>query len=86
MSADFEDYGLAHKMVTAIRKLIRDEVTKSRPKASYAVVLSINPDDKSCVVLFPGGNADTDGVRVPYTSVVPSQVGQTVRILSLIHI
>lgn len=80
MSADFEDYGLAHKMVTAIRKLIRDEVTKSRPKASYAVVLSIDPDDKSCVVLFPGGNADTDGVRVPYTSVVPSQDGQTVRI------
>lgn len=77
---DFTDYGLAHKVVQALKKIVRDEIGKARPKASYAVVKTINVDDKSCTVVFPGGDPDTDGVRVPFTSVVPSIEGQTVRI------
>jgi hypothetical protein len=48
-----------------------------RPQTSYAVVQSINREQRSAQVLYMG---DTDAVTVALGSIEPATVGQTVRI------
>lgn len=71
----------AHEMMKVMRKVARAEVEKVRPAQSYATVTEINLEERYCIVRYPGG-AETgeDDVRVVITNVVPSVVGQRVRI------
>lgn len=67
----------AVKLRAVIQNMIREELSRERPAARYAVVNSIDWTDRSCMVTFIG---ETDPVRVVFTSVAPSAVGQEVRI------
>lgn len=77
---NFNDLRSAHDVLKVFRKVARDEVQKVRPAPSYATVTDINLEERYCMVLFPGGEAGVDDVRVVITHVIPSEIGQRVRI------
>lgn len=77
MSLDFDDPEIAARINSTIRKIVQSEIAKSRPAPRYATVVSINLESKYCMVRFTG---ETEAVRVPFNSVIPNEVGQTVRI------
>ncbi len=65
---DLDDYVVAR---------VKDLMDRYRPKPVYATVEQIIPEKKQCLVRFVG---EDDSVLIPYTSIVPNEVGQTVRI------
>lgn len=75
----FDSHENAARMMRIMRKVASDEITKSRPGASYATVTSIDRANRTCTVVFPGGTAGVDDVKVPFT-VEPADIGQVVRV------
>lgn len=73
----FEDYDFAARFRDVTRRLIAVELQRLRPQYVYATVAEIKPDERKCMVLFPG---DTTPVAVRLGSIVPREVGQIVRI------
>lgn len=71
------DFKLAQEIDDYIKLAVKRELDKLRPKPAYATVDQILTDQKACMVRYVG---ETDAVRVPYNSVAPNEVGQTVRI------
>lgn len=76
-SLDFSDPEIAARLNSVIRKMVQSEIDKSRPAPRYAVVNSINLEQKYCMVTY---NGEDVSVRVPFNSVIPNEVGQEVRI------
>lgn len=77
MGLDLSDYETARAINDYVRKAVADELSKQRPQARYATVVSINESDRSCLVIYIGEDV---AVRVPYTNVKPANPGQEVRI------
>lgn len=77
MSKRFGDYEVAMAVRDAAKKAAREEIAQQRPPSRWARVASIDPATRSCMVVF---NGETDAVRVPYSSVIPTREGQEVRI------
>lgn len=73
----FDDLVTAQELESVMRRIAQEEIKKERPAARYAVVTSIDTEDRSAMVRFVG---ETDPVRVVYTLPAPSVVGQEVRI------
>lgn len=71
------DFAFSMQMRDTIAKLVATHVEKLRPKYRYGVVESIDAVANKCSVIF---NGETSSVIVNMGSIVPSAVGQTVRI------
>ncbi|WKW85485.1 minor tail protein [Rhodococcus phage Reynauld] len=77
--ADLNDFGSALDVAKAMRRVSRREIDRQRPPSRWAIVTDIDRATRSCMVAFLG-DSEEDSVRVPYTSVIPSRVGQEVKI------
>lgn len=74
---DLSDFRTAQGVVKIIRDVASSEIEKKRPAARYAVVQSINLEDRSIMGVFVG---ETDAVRIPFLDTIPAFVGQEVRV------
>ena len=77
--AGFDEYRLAAKTRDIIRLIVRKEINRLRPAATYGTVISINRTNRTCEVRFPEDIDDETSV-VGMGSIQPSEVGQTVRV------
>lgn len=77
MTVDLSSFKTAQDLDDYVTMRVESLLEKSRPKPRYATVVTINTETKTCNVRFLG---ESDIVGVPYTSIVPNEVGQTVRI------
>jgi hypothetical protein len=75
--SSFDHFETAQKLQSIIDKSVRNELQRQRPKPKYAVVQSIDPDTRSCMVQYLGEDVS---VKIPYTDTAPSEIGQEVRI------
>lgn len=75
--ASFEDLKTAARMREVMARVIQSELQRTRPPANNAVVTKINRRFNKCTVAFPG---DLGEVEIPLGGVVPSSVGQVVRV------
>lgn len=55
------------------------QIDRKRPAPRYAIVKTIDEEDRSVGVVFVG-DAEDNIVRVPYNSVKPSAIGQAVKV------
>lgn len=75
----FESYDTAFKVKSAMGSSADKQIDRKRPAPRYAVVKTINEEDRSVGVVFVGDDEDNI-VRVPYNSVKPSAIGQAVKV------
>lgn len=75
--ATFDDFGTAQKTREAIARVAREEINRQRPAPRYAVVQSIDLEDRSIMGVFVG---ESEAVRIPFLDVIPATVGQEVRV------
>lgn len=81
--SNFAEYRVAAKMRDVIRVIVGKEIERLRPAPSYAIVVSIDRDNRLCEVRFPEDDA-TDSLFVGMGSIQPSAVGQTVRVAGVL--
>lgn len=67
----------AARLRDVIRRLVLNELERNRPKYKYAEVVEIDLPARTCRVLYPGDGA---AITVRIGSIVPSAVGQIVRV------
>lgn len=77
--ASFDDYDTAFRVRNLVKQTAKNEIDKQRPAPRYAIVKTIDKEDRSVGVVFVGDDEDNI-VRVPYNSVAPSAIGQAVKI------
>lgn len=75
--ATWDDFSTAQRTREAMAKVAREEINRQRPAPRYAVVQSIDMDDRSIMGVFVG---ESEAVRIPFLDVIPSTVGQEVRV------
>lgn len=73
----WDDFDTAQKIEQTIRKIVADEINKQRPASRYAIVDSIDTEDRSVMARFIG---ETEAVRIPYLDVIPSATGQEIKV------
>lgn len=71
------DYNTAIAIRDAAAAEARRQIRNLVPQARWATVRSIDTATRSCMVVF---NGETDAVRVPYSSVIPTREGQEVKV------
>lgn len=70
-------YEQARKVRLAIKRQVKEELAKERPPARYAIVETINAEERWAEVIYVGEDVP---VRVPYGALGPTERGQEVRI------
>lgn len=78
--ATLDDFSTAQKIEKTIRNIAKSEIDKQRPAPRYAVVDSIDLEDRSVMARFIG---ESDAVRIPFLDVIPSTIGQEVRVTGI---
>ena len=78
---DWDSQNIALGMRDVIASIADSRVNVLRPTPSYAVVQTINREQRSATVLFAG---DSEAVTVAMASIEPADIGQTVRIGGLL--
>lgn len=76
MSA-LSDLATAQGIDRYVEKKVSTELIRQRPAPRYATVVGIDTDSKIAEVSFVG---EDSVVKVPYTNIAPSEIGQEVRI------
>ena len=76
----FESYLTAGDFQHVLNKMIDSRVASERPASRGARVVSINHEERYCMVVF---NGETTPVKIPYGGVAPATTGQIVRIEGL---
>lgn len=76
----FSGYDTALEMRRLIETVAAGVVNKLRPRPRYGAVQSIDAENSKCTVLFVG---DTEAVEVNTGSLIPSHIGQRVRVEGL---
>lgn len=76
----FSGYDTALEMRRLIENVAAGVVNKLRPRPRYGAVQSIDDENAKCTVLFVG---DTEPVEVNTGSLVPSHIGQRVKVEGL---
>ena len=76
----FSGYDTALEMRRLIETVAAGVVNKLRPRPRYGAVQSIDDENAKCTVLFVG---DTEAVEVNTGSLIPSHIGQRVKVEGL---
>ena len=76
----FSGYDTALQMRRLIEEVAATTINKLRPRPRYGAVQSIDSENSKCTVLFVG---DTEAVEVNTGSLIPSHVGQRVKVEGL---
>lgn len=74
---NFDDYATALKSRDVIRELVAEEIDKLRPRYRYGEVTSLTPEQNKATVKL---NGEESSVPVAMGAVIPTEVGQTVRV------
>lgn len=77
MATGFGNWENTVKIEKVIRQIASSEIAKQRPATRLAEVTDINLTDRSILARFVG---ESNEVRIPFTSVIPANNGQWVRI------
>ena len=74
------DYRYALEFQETMKRLVREEVERQRPRYQMATVVSIDRTNRRCAVIFPG---DTTNATVSMGAIQPKTPGQVVRVEGL---
>lgn len=79
MTGELDSFSGANRVKRSIEKISTDAIDRLRPPSKTAEVREINLEQKYCMVVYLGEPSD-NLVKVPFSNVVPSFIGQFVRI------